>query len=770
MERIVLTPEVDTLTQAVALVEYYNFSRPSGAVSSTARGFDRVSQLISSFGVGPCEEPPATTNRVQATVLDATSQVYELLWILLRVLSDEIQDLREASDSARLVELSEEISRVYRTLYSRFLTESLAEDTQGSGSIAPAVGMRMRRLLCAQSRRLHMLRADEDDLRWWLEAAINLIVSPTVPVYLGISGVRFLRVAFDIFGDKLFTLECRVLGEKSKTEAMVLDRDLQRVLLKRLGNMVSLEGDLATKGGSQQDVAPPANCCVLVFLSDAAHDKLAEAIEKVREPDIDSLMTVVSNNTSDSEPIQAPTEAPSANPNLVHRNVRCDGCNQSPLCGFRFKCFVCQNYDLCTTCYTQDIHNTDHAFVRLADSTGMGDLLQPRSKGGGIIPESSLIGSKQWKGSLFRALLDVNGYAVYQRGPQSECLTTATALAGLGMLTTIVDEADLKDLEQTEDWESQVTLTLEPGVARMNRRSSASQKSGQQKATRELINAFNRKGRAPNMKGYGDNRRQIQDPRDLASEIIAFLRGMLSSHNVSVACRDRATKRIADILSNAPKLLEESPRSQSSLQDQLYITMGTATMLGAFHEHLRIGASVAKRQPDRLSSTNEANGIVFSYKFGNEDLTVYLSESATAVASAELETGLNCVPVSDVDVVPEVQIDAETISKLECLASTYCAIVGKIYQLTTQAAAESKSTLTGLIRSEVAQALMLAFSCMVPSWPTLFDNQLISVCMIPAFFGFGACTECSSCLCAVVRRVATLLLCFSSWLKCAPGM
>ena len=35
---------------------------------------------------------------------------------------------------------------------------------------------------------------------------------------------------------------------------------------------------------------------------------------------------------------------------VVHHGVACDGCNQDPLTGIRYKCSVRDNYDLCDTC------------------------------------------------------------------------------------------------------------------------------------------------------------------------------------------------------------------------------------------------------------------------------------------------------------------------------------------------------------------------------------------------------------------------------------
>ncbi|XP_032996160.1 sequestosome-1 [Lacerta agilis] len=42
-------------------------------------------------------------------------------------------------------------------------------------------------------------------------------------------------------------------------------------------------------------------------------------------------------------------------PNMVHPNVICDGCD-GPVAGARFKCTVCPDYDLCSTCEGKGIH------------------------------------------------------------------------------------------------------------------------------------------------------------------------------------------------------------------------------------------------------------------------------------------------------------------------------------------------------------------------------------------------------------------------------
>ncbi|KAG7218140.1 hypothetical protein INR49_020591, partial [Caranx melampygus] len=57
-------------------------------------------------------------------------------------------------------------------------------------------------------------------------------------------------------------------------------------------------------------------------------------------------------------PPGAPHLAP---PPALHPNVTCDGC-EGPVVGTRFKCSVCPNYDLCSSCQAQGKH-TEHALL-----------------------------------------------------------------------------------------------------------------------------------------------------------------------------------------------------------------------------------------------------------------------------------------------------------------------------------------------------------------------------------------------------------------------
>merc|ERR1711963_39037 len=53
----------------------------------------------------------------------------------------------------------------------------------------------------------------------------------------------------------------------------------------------------------------------------------------------------------------------------VHKGVNCDGCGMSPLVGFRHKCLICPDYDLCHNCRMNSLH--PHKEMTTISSTGI---------------------------------------------------------------------------------------------------------------------------------------------------------------------------------------------------------------------------------------------------------------------------------------------------------------------------------------------------------------------------------------------------------------
>ncbi|ETO32960.1 hypothetical protein RFI_04147, partial [Reticulomyxa filosa] len=49
----------------------------------------------------------------------------------------------------------------------------------------------------------------------------------------------------------------------------------------------------------------------------------------------------------------------------VHLNVKCDMCGACPIRGIRYKCSVCENYDLCEGCEASGKHHVTHPMVKI---------------------------------------------------------------------------------------------------------------------------------------------------------------------------------------------------------------------------------------------------------------------------------------------------------------------------------------------------------------------------------------------------------------------
>ena len=79
-----------------------------------------------------------------------------------------------------------------------------------------------------------------------------------------------------------------------------------------------------------------------------------------------NVPTSTTQQPSTTETTNAPHrnifEEPATNPENIHYGVSCDGCNQNPIKGRRFKCLVCYNFDLCEQCEASTQHA--HPMVR----------------------------------------------------------------------------------------------------------------------------------------------------------------------------------------------------------------------------------------------------------------------------------------------------------------------------------------------------------------------------------------------------------------------
>eukprot|EP00658_Telonema_sp_P-2_P073389 TRINITY_DN62444_c0_g1_i1.p1 TRINITY_DN62444_c0_g1~~TRINITY_DN62444_c0_g1_i1.p1 ORF type:complete len:244 (+),score=56.82 TRINITY_DN62444_c0_g1_i1:46-732(+) len=62
----------------------------------------------------------------------------------------------------------------------------------------------------------------------------------------------------------------------------------------------------------------------------------------------------------------------------VHHDVICDSCNAAPIWGARFKCCVCDNFELCSQCIQQvspGLHDSTHVFLKIPNPTMLPDSI-----------------------------------------------------------------------------------------------------------------------------------------------------------------------------------------------------------------------------------------------------------------------------------------------------------------------------------------------------------------------------------------------------------
>lgn len=61
----------------------------------------------------------------------------------------------------------------------------------------------------------------------------------------------------------------------------------------------------------------------------------------------------------------------------IHRGITCNSCQASPICGIRYKCANCVDYDVCERCEMRDDHNKTHLFIKIR--IPMPPLTNPRA-------------------------------------------------------------------------------------------------------------------------------------------------------------------------------------------------------------------------------------------------------------------------------------------------------------------------------------------------------------------------------------------------------
>uniref|UniRef100_A0AAG5D880 RING-type E3 ubiquitin transferase n=1 Tax=Anopheles atroparvus TaxID=41427 RepID=A0AAG5D880_ANOAO len=83
---------------------------------------------------------------------------------------------------------------------------------------------------------------------------------------------------------------------------------------------------------------------------------------------------------------------------VKHPNVICDGCTKAGIAGIRFRCADCPYYDLCATCYGNDVHDLEHPFIRFQTANSVGIRLPPRKGATKIQLKGIFVGARVTRG------------------------------------------------------------------------------------------------------------------------------------------------------------------------------------------------------------------------------------------------------------------------------------------------------------------------------------------------------------------------------------
>jgi len=90
---------------------------------------------------------------------------------------------------------------------------------------------------------------------------------------------------------------------------------------------------------------------------------------------LDALMPPPASN-----PTPAQRRAPTPQPEDDKHQSHCDGCGWQYFTGIRYKCTVCDDFDLCSPCYNRNVHDLTHPFMQISKPGGKPVYLSARRK------------------------------------------------------------------------------------------------------------------------------------------------------------------------------------------------------------------------------------------------------------------------------------------------------------------------------------------------------------------------------------------------------
>ncbi|KAJ8682049.1 hypothetical protein QAD02_017841 [Eretmocerus hayati] len=96
----------------------------------------------------------------------------------------------------------------------------------------------------------------------------------------------------------------------------------------------------------------------------SSSEELEIALLEMRDQPFKMLFITLHSNHDEPKAQSRVQFEESAGPKTKHTGIVCDGCDQN-VCGFRYKCMQCPDYDLCSKCEAKGLH-AEHCMIRIS--------------------------------------------------------------------------------------------------------------------------------------------------------------------------------------------------------------------------------------------------------------------------------------------------------------------------------------------------------------------------------------------------------------------
>merc|ERR1712226_76015 len=143
-------------------------------------------------------------------------------------------------------------------------------------------------------------------------------------------------------------------GEETEVRRFVVDKEVSTSLIYIKEKLVSVFPVLAEKLFSVSWTEEDGDAITI-----DTDEELILALTELAGPVYKLTATV-----RGAKRVEQPQE-PGVGANVIHHGVTCDGCDKAPIVGYRYKCVVCDDYDLCGACEKAGKH-PGHNMMRIS--------------------------------------------------------------------------------------------------------------------------------------------------------------------------------------------------------------------------------------------------------------------------------------------------------------------------------------------------------------------------------------------------------------------